>query len=266
MLEGTYDPAVPGRIGWAPLIPVAYNERAMGMSIANGVVVVGAGNQIWHRIDGPDPRYEMVHEMEDLIADADLRPPMGTYRGLTTIATPNGPGESVIFSWAPDYRSTGTIYRLDPQGDGYARVAETDIGDLLSADLGVPVWVSLCTYSYFLPVTDPETGVTKHLGGCLNSIGGDQYPIWTGEAGAGLYKGGIYFIRHEDASYTVREVAGRHNGTDDPRDSIRAMAVSPFAGDDQVYFGGHDSSGIISTNLAWMYSASLRDALEVCAD
>ena len=44
------------------------------------------------------------------------------------------------------------------------------------------------------------------------------------------------------------------------------MAVSPFAGDDQVYFGGHDSSGIISTNLAWMYSASLPEVLEVCAD
>lgn len=266
MLEGVYDPTAPGQIAWAPLIPVAYNERVMGMSIANGVVVVGAGNQIWHRVDGPEPRYVMVHDMEDLVADDELRPPMGTYRGMTTIPTPNANTESLIFSWAPDYRSTGTIYRLDPAGNSYVRVAETDIGDLLAADLGVPVWVSLCTYSYFLPVTDPETGARKHLGGCLNSISGGQYPLWSGENGAGLYRGGIYFIRHEDGAYTLREVAGRHNGVDEPRDSVRAIALSPFPGDQHVYFGGHDSSGVISTDMAWMYSAPLRDVLQICAE
>ena len=267
MLEGVYDPSVSGKIRWESLIPVAYNERVMGMTIANNVVVVGAGNQIWHRIDGAVPRYEMVHDMEDLIVDEALQPPMGTYRGMSTIPTPHTEGESVIFSWSPDYRSTGTIYRLDPEQGGYRRVAETDIGDLLAADLGVPVWVSLCTYSYFLPVTDPETGEGKHLGGCLNTISAGQYPIFTGSVeGVGIYKGGIYFIRHADGSYTLREVAGRHNGTDAPRDSIRAIAVSPFAEDDQIYFGGHDSAGVVSTNMAWMYSASARDALEVCAD
>ena len=76
--------------------------------------------------------------------------------------------------------------------------------------------------------------------------------------------GGVYFIRHRDGSYTLREVRGRHNGEDDPRDSIRAIELSPF--DDSVYFGGHDSAFLPSTNLAWMYSASLEDVLEVCAD
>ena len=266
MLEGVYSPATPGKIAWEALIPVDYNERVMGMTVANGRVVVGAGNQLWHRVDGPQPRYVMVHDMEDLVPDDGLRPPMGTYRGMTTIPTPGEDTESILFSWAPDYRSTGTIYRMEPEGESYRRVAETDIGDLLSADMGVPVWVSLCTYSYFLAVTHPDTGATKHLGGCLNSISGGRYPLWSGENGAGLYKGGIYFIRHEDGSYTVREVAGRHNGSDRPRDSVRAIALSPFPGDNQVYFGGHDSSGIISTNLAWMYSASLRDVLEVCAE
>ena len=140
MLEGVYDPNVPGQIAWEPLIPVDYNERVMGMSIANGVVVVGAGNQIWHRVDGPDPRYERVHDMEDLVADDALRPPMGTYRGMSTIATPNADTESRIFSWVPDYAPGRSP---DPDGGSYRRVAETDIGDLLAADLGVPVWVSL---------------------------------------------------------------------------------------------------------------------------
>jgi len=266
MLEGRYDPAVPGKIDWGSLIPVAFNERVMGMSIANGVVVVGAGNKIWHRQDGPMPDYDVVHDMEDLIPDGLLKPPMGTFRGMTTIDTPSGDGESLLFSWAPDYVSPGTIYRLDPDGAGYARVAETDIGDLLAADLGVPVWTSLCTYSYFLPVTHPLTGAKKHLGGCLNVIGGDDYPIWTGGPGSGHYKGGIYFVRHEDGAYTLREVAGRHDGIADPRDAVRAIARSPFAGDDQVYFGGHDSAGIVSTNLAWMFSAPLSDVLEVCAE
>ena len=266
MLEGRYDPEVPGRIAWGPLVPVAYNGRAMGMSVANGVVVVGAGNQVWHRTDGPEPGYVLVHDMEDLVADDALEPPMGTFRGMSTIRNPAGPGQSLLFSWAPDHRSPGTIYRLDPDGEGYARLAETCIGDLLAADLGVPVWTSLCTYSYFLPVTDPDTGAEKHLGGCLNAIGGDRYPVWSGGPGSGLYAGGIYFVRHEDASYTVREVAGRHDGIADPRDGVRALARSPFPDDDEVYFGGHDSSGVVSTNLAWMYSAPLRDVLEVCAE
>ena len=98
-------------------------------------------------------------------------------------------------------------------------------------------------------------------------ISAGQYPTFTGSVdGVGIDKGGIYFIRHADGSYTLREVAGRHNGTDAPRDSIRAIAVSPFAEDDQIYFGGHDSAGVVSTNMAWMYSAPTRDALEVCAE
>ena len=127
------------------------------------------------------------------------------------------------------------------------------------------MWVSLCTYSYFLPVTDPETGAIKHLGGCLNSISGGQYPLWSGENGAGLYRGGIYFIRHEDGAYTLREVAGRHNGVDEPRDSVRAMALrlsQAISTSTSVV----DSSGVISTDMAWMYSAPLRDVLQICAE
>ena len=270
MLEGRYREDVPGQIEWFPLIPVAFNERAMGMTIANQKVVVGAGNQIWHRQDGPNPQYTLVHTMQDLIADELLRPPMGTYRGMTTIQHPELNQESILFSWAPDYISTGVIYRLDPQGEGYRRVIETDIGDLLSAQLGVPVWTSLCTYSYFLPVVHPQTGKHYHLGGCLNVIGGDQYPFWVGQPGSGHYKGGIYFIRDEYGSYLLREVKERHNGEDPPRDAIRAIELSPFEAQSiegqQVYFGGHDSAGEISTNLAWMYSASLNDVLEQCAD
>ena len=266
MLEGRYDADEPGQISWDPLIPVNFNSRAMGMAIANDIVVVGGGNQIWHRVDGAAPTYAMVHDMGDLVADENLEPPQGTYRGMTTIDNPVGAGESILFSWVPDHRSTGIIWRLDPDGVGYTRTAETDIGDLLSAYLEVPVYFSLCTYSYFLPVTNPATGNLEHLGGCLNVIGGNEYPTWAqNEAGtSGHYMGGVYFIRHRDGSYTLREVRGRHNGEDDPRDSIRAIELSPF--DDSVYFGGHDSAFLPSTNLAWMYSASLEDVLEVCAD
>ncbi len=264
MLEGVYSPETLGGIAWGPLIPVGFNERAMGMSVANATVVVGGGNQLWHREDGVLPSYTMVHEMEDLVADGNLEPPMGTYRGMSTVPTPGAATESLIFDWAPDHLSPGTIYRMDPTADGYARVPETDIGDLLAAALGVPVWTSLCAYSRFLPVTHPTTGETLHIAGCLNVIGGDAYPFWTGGPGSGHYKGGVYFIRYPDAGYVLREVAGRHNGEDDPRDSVRALAVSPYG--DGLYFGGHDSAGKISTNLAWMYSASLEDALETCAD
>ena len=107
----------------------------------------------------------------------------------------------MIFSWSPDYRPTGTIYRLDREERDYRRVAKTEIGDLLAADLGVPVWVSLCTYSYFLPVTHPDTGETKHLGGGLNTIIAGQYLTFTGSVdGVGIDKGGIFFIRHADGS------------------------------------------------------------------
>ena len=90
---------------------------------------------VYKRIDGPSPAYTEILDLGD-----GVNTDVGGIRGLTTIANPNGAGESILFLCAPNSKSVGQIKRLDPDGSGgYTAHDEANTCELMSAKLGVGV-------------------------------------------------------------------------------------------------------------------------------
>jgi hypothetical protein len=267
VLSGVYDPKVPGWIRWDPLHPVKFSERALSMCEANNSLVIGAGDAVWRREDGRSPSYSMVHDLRDLV-DNPVQPAIGGIRGMTTIDNPNGPGDSLLFLWSnADAKGyCGSMYRLDHDGrGGYTRHEDVRLASAVQEELGVHPSFILGAYSYVQPVLNPVTRKINHLVGLYVQLphGKHAYPTWSDK---NIYMGGLFAIRDEKGRYTINEVNGRHNGSDTPLTTVRAIEPSPFRNDTDVYFGGHDCAFRRSTNFAWMYKAPLRTVLRLSKD
>ena len=264
VLSGVLDPKAEGWIRWRPFEPVPFSNRALSVCEANGTLLVGAGDAVWRRIDGPTPRYEEIHHFRDLVT-RPVDPAVGGIRGMTTLRNPNGPGHSLILFWTNTDAAgaRGSIYRLDPDGrGGYTRHEDVRLGPVVHKELNAVPTFFLGAYSYFQPLRNPVTGETEHLVGLYMHLkpGGHDYPAWSKKQ---IYSGGIYAIRNAKGQYRIHEVNRRHNGTDTPLTAVRAITPSPFPGDSDVYFGGHDCANIMSTDFAWIYRAPLREALRL---
>jgi len=265
VLSGVYDPRVPGWIRWDPLHPVKFSERPLSICEANNELVIGAGDAVWRRKDGRSPSYSIVHDLRDLV-DRPVNPAIGGIRGMTTIDNPNGRGESLLFLWsnADAKGACGSMYRLDSDGrGGYTRHEDVRLAPVIQKELGVYPSFILGSYSYVQPVRNPVTRKINHLVGLYVQLqhGKHSYPTW--DKTKKIYMGGLFAIRDEKGRYTINEVNGRHNGSDTPLTTVRAIEPSPFRNDMDVYFGGHDCANIMSTNFAWMYKAPLRTVLRL---
>ncbi|MFP6874881.1 MAG: NIPSNAP family protein [Verrucomicrobiales bacterium] len=259
IISGVYDPSVPGRIRWNrnleyPFLSAgSFKTRPLGMTQANGSLFFSEGDSIYRRIDGKQPAYT---EILDLYADTDTD--VGGIRGLTSISNPTGPGESLLFLWAPGERSRGQIKRLDPDGNGGYRIHdEAQIADLMGKALDVEIAYTLGAHNMMYPLTDPATGKTVHLIGFQGNIRGKTHLRWKGSA---LYAGAMYAIRHADRSYSVHEINNAYRPGKQVLVSPRTFCLSPF-GDGDLYIGGHDSSRKVSDNMAWIFKAPLQVAL-----
>jgi len=264
VLSGVYDPKVPGWIRWDPLHPVKFSERALSICEANNALVIGAGDAVWRRKDGRSPSYSIAHDLRDLV-DRPVNPAIGGIRGMTTIDNPNGPGDSLLFLWSnADAKGyCGSMYRLDPDGrGGYTRHEDVRLASVVQEELGVHPSFILGAYSYVQPVRNPVTRKINHLVGLYVQLphGKHSYPTWSDKK---IYMGGLFAIRDEKGRYTINEVNGRHNGSDTPLTTVRAIEPSPFPDDTDVYFGGHDCANFMSTDFAWMYKAPLRTVLRL---
>ena len=180
---------------------------------------------------------------------------MGGIRGLTTIANPHGAGDSVLFLWAPNGRtSIGQIKRLDPDGSGgYTAHDEASMRDLMSERLGVEVGYTLGGHNKMHAVVHPVTGNTVHIIGFQGNLQGSDHLKWKGSR---LYAGAMYAVRTADQTYTVHEVNGSYAPGKAVLVSPRTFARSPF-GDNLLFVGGHDASGNRSDDMAWIFKASL---------
>jgi hypothetical protein len=261
IITGVYDPSMPGRIRWSrnleyPFLKAgSFRTRPLGMAQANGSLFFSEGDSIYRRIDGKQPSYT---EILDLYADTDTD--VGGIRGLTSVANPNGTGESLLFLWAPGERSRGKIKRLDPDGNGgYSIHVEAEIAALMGKELGVEVAYTLGAHNMMYPVNDPETGKPVHLIGFQGNIRGKPHLRWKGSA---LYAGAMYAIRHADRSYSVHEVNNAYRPGKRVLVSPRTFCLSPFD-DGDLYIGGHDSSRKISDNMAWIFKAPVQVALGI---
>lgn len=263
VISGVYDPSVPGQIRWDRHVEYpflnkgSFRTRPLGLVQANGSLFMSEGSSIFRRNDGERPTYtELLNLGED--TDTDV----GGIRGLTAVKNPNGPGESLLFLWAPGDRSSSEIKRLDPNGkSAFTLFNEVKIIDLMSKTLGCKVTYTLGAHNTMYAVRHPVSGKTVHLVGFQGNIVGKDHLRWKGSA---LYGGAMYAVRTADQSYAVHEV-NNHFAPGKPNlVAPRAFCLSPF-GDGQIYIGGHDSSRKVSDDMAWIFRAPLDVALGVKA-
>ena len=257
IISGVYDAAQPTKIRWNKMVEFpasgTFTTRPLGIVEANGSLLFSVGGVIYRRVDGPSPTYtEVLHLGGGVNTD------VGGIRGLTTIANPNGAGESILLLWAPSGKSIGQIKRLDPNGSGgYTVHNEANMRDLMSAELGVEVGYTLGAHSNMYPAVHPVTGETMHIIGFQGNLRESEHLRWKGSR---LYAGALYAVRAADQTYTVHEVNGPYAPGKPVLVSPRTFAHSPF-GDNLLFVGGHDSSGKRSDDMAWIFKASLDVAL-----
>jgi hypothetical protein len=258
IISGVYDGARPTKIRWDKEVEFpasgTFSTRPLGMVQANGSLLFSVGGVIYRRVNGPRATYDEVLNLGD-----GVNTDVGGIRGLTTIANPHGPGESVLFLWAPNGRtSIGQIKRLDPNGaGGYTAHDEANLQELMTAKLGVEVGYVLGAHSNMVPVVHPATGETVHLIGFQGNLRGGDHLKWRGSR---LYAGAMYAVRTADGSYTVHEVNGAYAPGKPVLVAPRIFAQSPF-GDKLLFVGGHDASGHRSDDMAWIFRASLNVVL-----
>jgi len=257
--SGVYDPTLPGKIRWDRHVEFPFltsgslRTRPLGLTRANGALFLSEGSSIHRREDGPRPRYTEILDLEE-----DTDTDVGGVRGLTTIDNPNGPGESILFLWAPGGRSRSQVKRLDPDGrGGYTLHDEASMADLMEKRLGADVTYTLGAHNRMLEITHPETGETLPIVGFQGNLRGRNEIIWPGSR---LYAGALYAIRSRDGSYRLCEVNNEYSRGKPILVSPRAFCPSPF-GDGGLFIGGHDSSRRISDDMAWIFHAPLEVAL-----
>lgn len=259
IVSAVYDANAPGQIRWNRhleypfLTEGSFKTRPLGMTQANGSLFFSEGDSIYQRIDGARPTYT---EILDLFEDTDTD--VGGIRGLTSVKNPNGPGDSLLFLWAPGGRSKSQVVRLDPDGRGsYQRHDEVAIMDLMSKELDVEVTYTLGAHNMMYPITDPSTGETVHIIGFLGNIRGNNDLRWPGTP---LYAGAMYAIRRSDQSYSLHEVNNRWKPGKQILVTPRTFCLSPFD-DSDLYVAGHDSSRKLSDDMAWVFRAPLEVVL-----
>jgi hypothetical protein len=246
VFSGVYDPAVPGRIRWDSQPELGVGSRAMAFADANGVLHMVREPDMFRRIDGPNPSWELVLSYPD-------PPPLASgLRGLTAIPNPDGPGE--IFLAAME-DGTGSIVRIRPTPT-YSMTAELQIDDFLRPRFGglTSEWI-VAAYNDMPVVVDPRTQEPVHLIGLL----AHPKPL-------GLKRSSWYLVRHADGRYDLHQILPLANPTNaNPfLEGARSMVVSPFAEDNgqAVYFAGYDVEIYPAHNTGWIYRAPLEAVLD----
>jgi len=252
--SGVYDASQPGKIRWeekAELGPVTI--RPMSFVEANGKLYASAGASVYQRADGSAPAWEKVY--------SDGTPEhweLGGIRGLTAVPSPDGSGESILFS------HTDRIIRVDPN-DGHKATVELRIRPLLAKSWGTEVQGSIiAAYSDMMPLEDPATGRTMHVIGVQGRIErGRMDKQYRPDTYGGWYAGGSYLIRETDQSYRLKEVNGRWEPGKPKLVAPRTFAISPFrehAGG-YVYVGGFDCNFFPARDTAWVFRAPIETVL-----
>lgn len=265
IFSGVYDPALPGKIKWdstsesgpVPVRPLAIVE-------ANGALFFSADKLVYRRVDGTEPRYEVVEDLSDLLPGTTVATD-GGIRGLSAIPSPHGDGQSLLFAWIPDDRSRGCIFRLDRTASGtYARVREVCLDQLVSRYLqGATVPFVLAGYNRILQVENPATHEANYLIGLEAWVVGNRFPTGFRKGNGGMYSGALYAIRDADGHYRIAEVNGPIAGSSPILFGTRDYAVSPFPTDlgQIVYLGGYDCNWVTCSDTAWIFRTSLANAL-----
>lgn len=262
IFSGAYDPSVPGRIRWGarPELDIAAIStegfpglagrlRVGSFAEANGLLYAGVGQQVYERGDGPEPRWRLVY------TNPRPRKSETGLRGLTAIPNPSGPGEVLL---AAIEGNESRIVRIDPR-DG-RETTDLDLDALLDRVWGTRVSYVIAAYNEMTRVRDPQGGEALIMG--IEGFIPKAAPQPAGHSIVdGIETGAWYLLRHADGRYELRELAERHPTTGLPLVAVRAIAASPFPGEDALYFGGYDANSRPAHNTAWLLRAGTAAAL-----
>ncbi|MCX6898273.1 MAG: hypothetical protein NT105_06190 [Verrucomicrobia bacterium] len=254
VVGGVYDASAAGGIRWetSPEFRTPPGERVMGFCDCNRKAYCATSRHIFERSDGTAVSWREVYFCPKETSPVGIR-------GLTAVPNPTGNGEVLLFA------ARSKVRRLDPTAE-FKETVELDMPAFLTQKWGIKVGFALAAYNEFMPYTAPETGETVWLFGFESS-----YPPSVVETKPPpklrlLVREGYrwyfaaearYFIRRANKGSIRYELAEVTDVRQPTLVAVRAIAVSPFAGDQgrAFYFGGFDCNSIASHNTAWIYRA-----------
>mmetsp|Transcript_116852 Transcript_116852/g.363840 ORF Transcript_116852/g.363840 Transcript_116852/m.363840 type:complete len:684 (-) Transcript_116852:126-2177(-) len=252
ILSGAYD-AAKDDITWGaqPETSTALAVRALGLTETTSGLVFSAGKEFWLRTDGASPSWSKVAEIPDA---GNVNTEVGGVRGLSSVDKVL----DMIFIWAPNGASEGTIYNVTATMASHGETSLRSLYNAYSPSGGGSAVYSLGGYNSFYPVTDPKTGKTVHIFGFQQVVkDADPKMLWNG-----FFAGAAYAVRKSAADYHTAEVGGPFQAGKAPLVGARTFAVSPFAGEEGVlYVAGFDANFKSATNTAWIFKAGLNIVL-----
>jgi len=263
IFRGSYDASLPGRIRWsdAPELDIsriptaafpglAGRLRVSSFAECNGRLYAAVGQQIYERVDGAAPRWQLVYtNPHPFHSETGLR-------GLTALAKPDG-GQILL---AAIEGANSRIVRIDPR-DG-SETTDLDLGGFLSNAWRTRVGYVIAAYNDMTTLHDARLGDLLLLG--LEAFIPPRLPVPEGhrtvDVGHGrLEAGAWYLVRHPGGHYDLREIAVSE--AHKPWVATRAIQISPFPNDSTVYFGGYDANKSPAHDTAWIACSTVAAAL-----
>jgi hypothetical protein len=256
ILQGCYDPGVPGQIRWkvSPESEIPQGERVMGFCNCNGALYCATTRHIMRRMDGPAASWLQVYFCPEEKKQVGVR-------GLTAIANPAGSGEVLLFA------ARNKVRRLEPEKS--EETIELDMSSFLTNLWGRKVEFVLAAYNEFFPFTIPGNGETVLLFGFESTYTRDfihanphsGLQLFVVDSKQAFFAAQArYFLRRTRGGSITYEVAEIVDPLDPTLVAVRTIAISPFVDDEGkvLYFGGFDCNSQPSHNTAWIYRGELQ--------
>jgi hypothetical protein len=261
IVSGGYDDTVDGGIRWsaapeldisrisAPSFPGLSLRRVASFAECNGILYATVGQQIYRRVDGVQPRWELFYtNPKPGYSETGLR-------GLTAIPNPSGGGQALLVA-VEGYAAR--IIRIDPWSG--QETTELDIPLFLNRAWATKVSYVIAAYNDMAIVSGPRGEATVLIG--IEAFLPEASPVPAGHARAdGLDGGGWYFVRQGEQRYDLRKIGSSHPLTGAALIATRAIAPSPFANDNTIYFAGFDANKRPQHNTAWIFRAGKAKAI-----
>jgi hypothetical protein len=214
--------------------------RVGAFAVANRILYVSVGQQIYQRVDGRPPSWRLLYtNPQQHVTETGLR-------GMTAVATPSG--REMLLAVAEGYQSR--IVRINP-ADG-SEATELDLDGFLNSTWGTKVSFVIAAYNEMTPV-----GNVLLLG--LEAFIPPRSPRPPGhtvlDVVHGLEAGAWYLIREKAGQYRLRQIDVDLPGIGRSLVSVRAILASPFPDDSTVYFAGYDANYTPIHNSAWIARA-----------
>ena len=251
LYRAAYDPALPGRVSWAPTPEFPFTAsreqpwRVMGLTVAGGEVYASIGPLLIRRQDGPEPAWTEVFRDELPTTTDSLREAAG-------ISGPDG--ETSVLVGIEGLN--GRVVRVDPTSGDVASVEFDPLTRLGPAIYGIAAYngpeVRRLPDGTEAALLGLELLRPRALGPGLQEPDLGRVYEWTD---------GLLLWREPDGAYRLSRIIDHTLEVHPPVIGPRAiLAHSPFPSEeDVIYFGGFDHNGHLFHNTAWIFKAHVDD-------